>query len=244
MRAMRRLQHAEELLDSPQHDAHELEQSLGHVAGVNRWLGGTAAVRAHLAPLLTSGSVTRVLDIATGSADIPRALVRWARKRHAPIEVVATDVHPQMLAIARAQSRGYPEIRVESADALKLPYPDDSFDAALLSLALHHFEADAQLQVLREMARVSTRLVLVNDLERTRLNYLGARFLGSTYWRGNRLTRHDGPLSVLRSFTRSELQDIARAAGLQGSVHRHFFQRIVLAATPSAKAAAVRTELR
>jgi hypothetical protein len=83
------------------------------------------------------------------------------------------------------------------------------------------------------MARVSRGVVLVNDLERTRANYLGARLLGVTAWRGNRLTRHDGPLSVQRSFTSGELLAIGRRAGLRDvSVGRHFPWRIVLEGRP------------
>jgi SAM-dependent methyltransferase len=236
---------ADELLDEPSHDMAELEQSLGHVASVNRWLGGVAAVTRYIKPLVRRGTGARILDVATGSADIPVQIAKWARRGEHDVQIVATDVHPQMLALARKRARDFAEISVEEADALNLPYQDDAFDASVLSLALHHFDAVQQLRVLREMARVTRAVVLVNDLERTRLNYLGARLLAATYWRGNRLTRHDGPLSVLRSFTRSELGEIGRAAGLGARVERHFFQRIILIGDARlASEATVNTELR
>ena len=228
MTPLARRAHAEELLDQPSHDMAELDQSLGHVASVNRWLGGVSAITSHVKQLLSRRASVRLLDVATGSADIPVQIVQWARRHDYAVHVVATDIHPQMLEIAARRCRDFPEIRVENADALALPYDDGSFDASMLSLALHHFDGANQLRVLQEMARVSRDLVLVNDLERTTLNYLGARLLAATYWRGNRLTRHDGPLSVLRSFTRDELRAIGRAAGLGDNVVRHFFQRVVL----------------
>jgi SAM-dependent methyltransferase len=243
--SLARLNHAEELLDARRHDMAELTESLGHVASVNRWLGGASAILKHIHPLLQKDARVRVLDIATGSADIPREIAKHARRQQRSIEIIATDVHPQMLEVARAQSRAFPEIVIQQADALQLPYEANSFDVVTLSLALHHFESSDQLRVLREMARVSSNIILVNDLARTRLNYLGSRILGMTVWRRNRLTRHDGPLSVLRSFTAAELQDLATRAGLRGKVHRHFFQRIVLVAEArSANSAAVNTELR
>jgi SAM-dependent methyltransferase len=240
-----RLDHAEELLDAPRHDMDELAESLGHVAAVNRWLGGVSAVLLHIKPLLQTHATLRLLDVATGSADIPCAIARYARRRGSSIAITATDVHPQMLQVARQRCRSFPEILVESADALRLPYEDNSFDAVTLSLALHHFDRADQPRVLREMARVSSHIILVNDLARTRLNYVGSRLLGITLWRRNRLTRHDGPLSVLRSFTPDELQDVANRAGLHGKVHSHFFQRIVLVADArSAKPPAADTELK
>ncbi|HEX6063600.1 MAG TPA: methyltransferase domain-containing protein [Longimicrobiales bacterium] len=245
MMALPRAERAEELLDAPRHELAELEQSLGHVAAVNRWLGGAAAVTRYIKPLLVPGRPARVLDVATGSADIPLRLARWARTRARQVELLATDVHPQMLEIARRRCRAYPEISIQAADARRLPYADRSFDASMLSLALHHFDDAQQLEVLCEMARVTKHRVLVNDLERGWLNYLGARLLAATLWRHNRLTRHDGPLSVRRSFTRRELQDIGDRAGLGGRVERHFFQRIVLVGNPRSHSdAAVSTELR
>jgi hypothetical protein len=242
---LQRREHAEELLDAPSHDMAELDQSLGHVASVNRWLGGVSAITRYVKLLLRERGTVRLLDVATGSADIPLRIAQWARRHEHTVQILATDVHPQMLELARRRCRDYAEISVEHADALALPYQTNSFDASMLSLALHHFESDDQLRVLREMARVSRQWVLVNDLERTTLNYLGAKLLAATYWRGNRLTRHDGPLSVLRSFTKAELQAIGRAAGIGGRVERHFFQRIVLIGDArTAREAAVRTEFK
>lgn len=233
MKPLPRVRGAEHL-DEARHDMAELEQSLGHVASVNRWLGGTSAVLRYVKPLIRSSPFLRILDVATGSADIPVAIAHYARKQNRRVHIVASDIHPQMLAVARKQAANFPEISICGADALKLPFASRTFDVALLSLALHHFDDDLHVPVLREMARVTRKYVLANDLERTRLNYGGAKLLAATLWRGNRLTRHDGPLSVLRSFTRDELEEIGRAAGLGGQVQRHYFQRIVLIGHTSA----------
>jgi ubiquinone/menaquinone biosynthesis C-methylase UbiE len=223
-----RARDAPELLDEPDHDPAELADSLDDVARVNRLLGGQRALLAHVAPLLLPNRTTRILDVGTGSADLPCAVVDWARRQHRSVHITATDLHPQTLDIARSRCSGYPEIAVEPADALKLQFGDGAFDAATLSLTLHHFEQDDQVEVMRELARVANGLVIVNELRRTRINYVGARLLAATIWRGNRLTRHDGPLSVLRAFTDDELLRIAQLAGLHGRVCRHYFQRVVM----------------
>lgn len=231
MTRLPRLSHAHELLDEPSHDRAELEESLDDVAAVNRWLGGTRALLHHLGPLLAPDRTTALLDAGTGSADLPRAIVRWARRHRRTVRITATDLHPQTLEIARRRSRGFPEISFALADVRALPYPDGAFDVALLSLTLHHLDSDDIVSALRELARTARRAVLVGELERSRAAYLGARLLAATVWRGNRLTRHDGPISVLRAFTPEELVDFAQRAGLhEPRVHRHPLFRLVLVA--------------
>ena len=227
MNTFPRAEHAPELLDEQHHDPLELAHSLGQVAAVNRWLGGARSLLVHLAPLLRADRTTHILDVGTGSADLPRRIVDHARARDRSVRITATDVHPQMRELAASACHAYPEITVGAADALSLPYDHDSFDVATLSLTLHHFDGEQQLRVLRELARVSRGTVIVNDLERNRLNYAGARLMALTLWRGNRLTRHDGPLSVRRAFTPAELYRLGTDAGMHGEVHRHFFQRLV-----------------
>lgn len=211
----------EELIDSEEPDEADFAGSFADIARVNRFLGGTRAVLNALPELLSDapeGRPVRVLDIATGSADIPRALVLAARSGRfggRKLEVAATDNHPKVLAYARRLTPpgAYPEITVEAADAFALPYPDGTFDIALCSLAFHHFGPDRCVALLREMERITTRGFLVNDLIRDRvacgLIWALTRLVGA-----NRLTRHDAPLSVMRAYTLPEYAAMARDAGI------------------------------
>jgi len=225
----RRLEHAPELLDAPHHDAAELEESLDQVAEVNRLLGGTRAILRALENAPVPSSEFAILDVGTGSADIPIAIDRWAQQHSRSVAITAVDLHPQMTALAERRTRHLAAVDVRQADALDLPFDDDAFDVVLLSLTLHHFERGDQLRALHGAARVARHAVIVNELERCLPNYLGARLLAHTRWRSNRLTRHDGPLSVLRAFTMPELRSIAGDAGLAViSLERLWFFRLIM----------------
>lgn len=221
-----------ELMDEPAQDRAELARSLADLRAVNRWLGGTRVVLHHLEALFERHprASYRILDLATGSGDIPLRVARWARERGAEVEIVATDNHAGTLALARAHTAADPAVRTEMADALDLRWPDGSFDVALLSTALHHFDDEGDcLRVLREMDRVSRIGLIVNDLARSRAALLGARLLAATVWRTHPVTRHDGPLSILRSFTPAELRGLAARAGFERArVKAHLPFRVAL----------------
>jgi SAM-dependent methyltransferase len=213
-----------EILDGKRHDPAELAHSLDQVAQVNRWLGGARALRRHLGPLVRRGAGLSVLDVGTGNGRTMGELASWAHRRGALWRGVGIELSAQVARLAGCD--GTPVVR---GDALRLPFAAGSFDVTLCTLTLHHFTDEDAVALVREMARVSSRLVLVNDLERVSANYWGARALAATVWRHNRITRNDGPLSVLRSFTAAELLEVGRRAGLRDArVRRHFPWRIVL----------------
>lgn len=217
--------HRSELLDEEGHDPEELAHSLSQVAQVNRWLGGDRALRRHLRPLFRREDPVRLLDVGTGNGETLDAILRWARAEGRRWTGVGVDRSAAVARIAARQARA-PTVR---GDALALPFATGSVDVALCTLTLHHFPEEPAVRLLREMRRVARDLVLVNDLERHPLAHLSALVLARTLWRGNRITRHDGPLSVLRSFTPGELLALGRSAGLPGAtVHRHFPWRLVL----------------
>jgi ubiquinone/menaquinone biosynthesis C-methylase UbiE len=221
-----------ELMDEPGQDPRELARGLADLRRVNRWLGGTRIALARLAAL--AGRHPRpaytLLDVATGSADIPLAAVRWARRRGTGLRVVATDLHAGTLREARNRVRLEPAISVVPADARALPFRDRAFDLVLCSTALHHFDDRAELlRVLGEMARVARIGVVVSDLRRSRAAFAGARLLAATLWRRHPVTRHDGPLSVRRALTPDELRELAGAAGLESArVRAHAPFRLAL----------------
>lgn len=220
-----------ELMDEPAADRAELLRALRDLRVVNRWLGGTRVMLRHLRGMISRlpQESYRILDVATGSADIPLALAGWTRQRGLDVQILATDAHPQTVAMARELTSIEPSVAVEEADALALPYMDNEFDFALCSMALHHFDGEDAVQVLRELDRVAAHGVVVSDLLRSRFGLWGARLLAATLWRRSEFTRHDGPLSVRRAFTVAELRELAGAAGLRGArVRSHHLFRVSL----------------
>ncbi|HEX8997571.1 MAG TPA: methyltransferase domain-containing protein [Ktedonobacterales bacterium] len=212
-----------ELLDAEDIDRGALERNLRDIRRINAMLGWTAfTTRAVLAEVKRDPRLTwSLLDVASGSADIPFAIARSAERAGIALRVTATDRSPQIVTIARERCAGLPHFQVETQDALALSYATGSFDIALCTLALHHFEPDAARALLRSMARVGRR-VFIFDVVRSPLAYAGVVAL--TRLAGmNAMTRHDGPASVRRAYSLTEARALAAEAGLRNVRARALF---------------------
>jgi SAM-dependent methyltransferase len=155
------------------------------------------------------------LDVATGSADIPAAIVEWARRQGIQVEVTAIDKNPMAVREAIVFTRSYPEISVAVADGFSLPFEDGSFDIVMCANTLHHYGEEDAVRLLKEIQRVAAIGYIVKDLRRSWVAWSLITVLTRIFTR-NRLTRHDGPLSVLRSYTVTEQDALAGRAGFVG----------------------------
>lgn len=203
-----------EWLDAQTFEEAALRRNLDDIRRINSWLGWTRfAVREVLRHVRTGTTgAFSLLDVASGSADIPCAIATRAWQLGMEPRIVATDISPQVVEIARQKAANMPAIRIERQDALALPYPDREFDVGLCTLALHHFDPVQAVSLLRNLKRVS-RHVFVFDVARSRAAYAGAVLL-TRLVPMERMTRHDAPTSVRRAYSVAELRAFADAAGL------------------------------
>jgi len=209
-----RLSGVAELLDGPLDDADALTGNLRDLARINRLTGGA---RLSVRAISALGHPATILDVGTGAADIPMTLLAGARTEGRDLVVTASDSRPEVLAAAR---RARPAIErtagleLAIADGRGLPYPDGAFEVAHASLVLHHLEPDEAVAFLGELRRVANRGIVVNDLIRGQWRWIGGWLLVHAIGT-SRYTRHDGPLSVRRAYSRGELTELMAAAGLE-----------------------------
>jgi SAM-dependent methyltransferase len=214
---MERLAGAVELLDGPLENVDELADNLRDLRRANRVFGVGLSRKAVARVVAPGGGAMTLIDVGTGGADIPLALLADAARSGRELQVTAIDERPEVLTAAGRTNRTVtktPGLQLAVADGRSLPYPDESFDVAHCSLVLHHLEPADAVALLREMGRVARGGVVVNDLVRGRLFVLGAWLLSRVATR-NRLSRYDAPLSVRRAYSRAELRAVLDEAGLR-----------------------------
>jgi SAM-dependent methyltransferase len=216
---MDRLVGVEELLDGPLDDMSALVGNLRDLTRINRLTGGAALSERAIQDVAAAAAPTPIaslLDVGTGAADIPARLLAAARRRGSDLTVTASDSRAEVLEaarLARPALHGTRGLTLALADGRGLPWPDGSFDVAHASLVLHHLSPVDAIAFLRELRRVARHGIVVNDLVRGRIHWLGGWLLVHAI-ATSRFTRHDGPLSVRRAYSRTELGDLVVAAGL------------------------------
>ena len=221
-----------ELLDLDNAPFDEVKDSLEDVRLVNRYLGGYKVLLYYFRKYIKRHALDKefsVLDLATGSADQPIAIVDAARKLDVKIKVLALDINSKMLDYAYEKIRGYSEIRLVQGDIHSIPFAKNSFDLVTNNLSLHHFTRNQAVNILRTADLIGRRGFIINDLHRSRIACAFIKVLTRLVTK-NRLTRHDAPVSVMNAFTPSEMAEMAQEAGVKEfTVKRHFPYRIGLA---------------
>jgi hypothetical protein len=232
---------ADEHLDGPLDDQPTLVGNLHDLRLLNRLSGGVALSRWGVNRLLDGApGVGTVIDVGTGGADIPVALMADSVWRGRTLEVTAVDSRSEVLAaarVARPSLERMQRLRLALVDPERLPYQNETFDVGHASLVVHHLDEDAAVRFLAELGRVSRRGVVINDLHRGPLGLFGA-WLAGRFLTRNHYTRHDSMLSVRRSYTIAETEALLRRAGLVPIDRRTsaFRQRYAIVAVPASSA--------
>jgi ubiquinone/menaquinone biosynthesis C-methylase UbiE len=219
-----------EWMDSPDVEPAQLARGLRFIRAVNAMLGYTRATLSHLERFSQTwkpGETIRIVDFATGSADIPLAIVRWARRRRLDVRVVGVDLHAFTARRARELTRHEPRVSIVRGDVLEPPFEDGSFDYATTNMFLHHLDDDQVVRVLRNMDRVARRGIIAADLIRNRRAYAWITMFTVL---ANPMLKHDARVSVAQAFTREEILGLRDRAGTGfARFYRHFGHRFVLA---------------
>lgn len=226
---LRTRQRQPEWLDEPDADPQEIRSSLAYIRKVNEKLGYTRVMVEQFERFSQSwkpGETIRILDIGTGSADIPLAIAQWARAHQLDVRIVGIDIHALIARLAAAEA-GNGRLFIVRGDALHLPFGDESFDYAITSMFLHHLDDSDVQRVLAEMGRVSRRGIIASDLLRLRRAYA---FIWFFTLLSTPMVKHDARISVAQSFTREEILALRDRAGLGFADYRiHMGHRFVLA---------------
>jgi ubiquinone/menaquinone biosynthesis C-methylase UbiE len=105
-------------------------------------------VRDRVVNFTNAGTGSKILDVGTGTG---KQAFAFAKKGY---DVVGIDLSEAMLTVARKKNK-YTNVKFEVADAVNLPFENDSFDVSCASFVLHDMPLTIRETILKEMARVA-----------------------------------------------------------------------------------------
>lgn len=159
------------------------------------------------------GATLSVLDVACGAGDVAIAVARRARREGMNLVVEACDISPTAVAYAKDRARrAGAEVLFFQHDVLNTPL-GRVYDVVACSLFLHQMDDPQAVQLLQTLNLAARSLVIVSDLNRSRLGLVLA-WLGTRLMSRSPVVHVDSLRSVRAAFTRAEAATLANRAGL------------------------------
>ena len=208
---------AEELMDADDLDAATYADVVGDLASVNTVTMARRPTLDFLTRAIAGRKTFRLLDVGFGDGDMLRRIARWAAARGIAAELVGVDLNPRSEQAARAHGG---DIRYVTGDYADLA--DEPWDVIVSSLVAHHMTRDQLVAFLRFMERHASAGWFVNDLHRHGFAHWGFPIL-ATLARWHPIVRHDGTLSIARSYRPDEWPPILAEADISAATVRRVF---------------------
>jgi 2-polyprenyl-3-methyl-5-hydroxy-6-metoxy-1,4-benzoquinol methylase len=205
---------ADELMDAPDLDPAIYAAVVRDLAKVNVVTMAARPTLGFLRRALAGRTSVRLLDVGYGDGDMLRRIAGWAARHGIAADLVGIDLNPRSEIAARADTPAGLPIRYLTGD-----YADQAgggWDIIISSLVAHHMTHAQLVTFLRFMAAEARIGWLVNDLHRHGFAYWGFPIL-ARLMRWHPIVRHDGTLSIARSYRPDEWPPILAEAGIAGA---------------------------
>jgi 2-polyprenyl-3-methyl-5-hydroxy-6-metoxy-1,4-benzoquinol methylase len=208
---------AEELMDADNLDADTYATVVHDLAKVNTL---TMARRPTINFLEAIPGPLRILDVGFGDGDMLRCIAAWARRSGRAVELVGIDLNPRS-ALAAAEATP-PDLDIDYRTGDYADLGGQKWDAVISSLVAHHMTHEQLVAFLRFMDTEAQKGWFINDLHRHGFAFLGFPLL-ATIMRWHKIVRHDGQLSIARSYRPREWVHILKEAGISGATVMRVF---------------------
>jgi ubiquinone/menaquinone biosynthesis C-methylase UbiE len=194
-----------ELMDDFSIQDERVDIALRELRLINYFLGGNTGSKRGISKMISKLQTDKVyiLDAGSGSSDILDDL----KKKHRSVKIISLDRNKRVCNFIKRNNNF--KTMVVCADAFNLPFKDKSIDIIHTSLFLHHFDSRGLSSILKIFNKVAKYGIVINDLQRSLLAFLGIKILTMLFSRSE-LVKSDAPVSVRKGFIKSELIDLLK----------------------------------
>lgn len=204
-----------ERMDDPTLSEREHIRALRGLRRINHWTGNARAAWLAIREVAQANDEQplSVLDVATGAADVPTQIYRYAAAHHVRLAIDACDVSSSALSFAQESLPKQTPINFYPLDITSDPIPEQ-YDVVMCTTFLHHLATSDAKEALLKMRQAARRRVIIVDLERGRLNWLLV-WIACHIFSRSPVVHFDGPQSVRAAFTLNEMEQFAEEVGFR-----------------------------
>ena len=196
-----------ELMDMKDCDPVQLANTYRQFAFINRALSGWRKLyKTHIRPYLHQHKKATVLDIGFGGGDIPLFLSQLARKDGFELNITAIEIDERALEYVQ-NLKSDPNVAYQHASLQQMLDATHTFDFVISNHVLHHLTESDITDFMEIASQLATYKVLFNDLRRSDFGFV-LFWMISRFFR-NSFVRIDGLISIQRSFSQEELQNLS-----------------------------------
>jgi 2-polyprenyl-3-methyl-5-hydroxy-6-metoxy-1,4-benzoquinol methylase len=195
--------------------AEETTQTLIELDIINRKLGGNKVTLSALNNIIKKNfknQEVRIADLGCGGGDILKAIAIWGRKNNFRLKLTGIDANPNIIQFAKENTKEYSEINYDVVNIFSEDFKQQKFDLITCSLFTHHF-ANEELIALIGQLKPQCQFFIINDLHRHPLAYYSIKILTRLFSKSE-MVKNDAPISVLRSFTKNDFNNIFKRANV------------------------------
>jgi 2-polyprenyl-3-methyl-5-hydroxy-6-metoxy-1,4-benzoquinol methylase len=195
-----------EIMDDFNYDQADLILTLKELKTINQWLGGNNVTLNALDKVIGMNPKKKewiIADLGCGGGDMMVEMAKWARKNRIKASFVGIDANQEIIRYAQKNTAAFPEISYECANVFDEKWLATAPDIVTATLFTHHLDENSLILLLKHLKKNGGGHLIVNDLHRHRLAYWSILLLTSLFSRSP-MVKNDGPLSVLRAFSRND----------------------------------------
>jgi len=208
-----------EIMDDLEMNGDLLIKTLDQIAGINKWLGGNGLTIDGIKTLLLNQPNDKkisIIDLGCGNGDMLREVAEFGQKNGYKFKLLGIDANQATIDYAILLSADFPEITFKKEDVLSKEFETHTYDIALCTLFLHHFEDKVALTFIKTLLKNAKIGAVINDLHRHRLAYYLFKLL--TLFINNDMVKTDGLISILRGFKRKDLERFSNKINCKSTI--------------------------
>lgn len=208
-----------EIMDDLNCSGAVVEQTLRELDFINEYLGGDQVTLNAVDKLLPKNFQDReivIVDLGCGSGKMLSKISRLARDKKCKVKLIGIDANPNIVSYAIQHNKN-DTIDFLAIDIFSGDFKRMEFDIVIGTLFFHHFSNRQLSSFFVQLSKQTSIGIIVNDIHRHALAYFSIKWL-TAFFSKSAMVKYDAPLSVLRSFRKSDWKMIFKDTGLAWSL--------------------------